>query len=59
MSTVFVVLHENYGDQGVDFHFAFATRELADQYVRKREPRERERTWWEVREVVIQGASDG
>ncbi len=30
---VYVVLHDNYGDQGVDFHGVFSTKELADEYI--------------------------
>ena len=34
-SPVFVVVHNNYGDQGVDVKGVFETRILAEQYVER------------------------
>lgn len=50
---VFVVLHENYGDQGVDFHGVFRSLEAAEHYVLQCEPSEHERQWWEIRMVEV------
>lgn len=53
MSSVFVVVHDNYGDQGVDFHGVFSTHEKANAYIHRREPLEGERQWWSIEESVI------
>ena len=68
---VYVVLHDNYGDQGVDFHGVFAEKEDAEQYVAtqllahwedaKRYfadaafPDEGERSCWDIKETLLQG----
>lgn len=51
--TVFVVLHDNYGDQGLDFHGAFATRKLAENYINNREPDQYERELYMIEEAIV------
>lgn len=54
MKKVFVVLHCNYGDQGVDFIGVYGTKELAEQAIAKRERDENERKWYDILEEPIQ-----
>jgi hypothetical protein len=54
MDNVFVVLYNNYGDQGVDFCGVFKTRELAEKYIINREPNADERRWFDIYEEEIQ-----
>jgi hypothetical protein len=53
--TVHVVLHDNYGGQGVDFHGAFSSRVAAEKYVVEKESDEHERQYWEIEECQAQG----
>ncbi len=50
---VFIVVHANYGDQGVDVHGAFSTREKAYDYIDTKEPDNHEKQWWSVEERTI------
>ncbi len=54
---VYVVLHANYGDQGVDFHKVFASKEKAEAYIEKHINdsgwREDEKQWFSIREEVV------
>jgi hypothetical protein len=52
--TVFVVLHDNYGDQGVDFHGVFGSFKRAQAYISKQEPDKHEQQWWEIHECEPQ-----
>lgn len=53
--TVCVVLHENYGDQGVAFHGVFVSRSAAEKYVVEKESDEHERQYWDIEECQVQG----
>jgi hypothetical protein len=52
--TLFVVLHDNYGDQGVDFHGVFGSFKRAQAYISKQEPDKHEQQWWEIHECEPQ-----
>lgn len=53
MNKVFIVLYWNYGNQGTEFCGVFKTKELAKQYINKREQNEHERQWFSIYEEEV------
>jgi hypothetical protein len=53
MMIVYVVLHDNYVDQGVDFHKVFSSREKAQSYIHEQEPDESEHQNWLIVETEV------
>ena len=51
--TAFVVLHYNYGDQGVAFHGVFNTYELALSYIEEKESDKHEQQSWDILEEQV------
>ena len=51
---IWLVFHDNYGDQGVDFKGAFATKEIAELWLKIHEQDKNELRWYDIREVEVQ-----
>jgi hypothetical protein len=54
---VYVVIHANYGDQGVDYHKTFSLREKAENYIEKwiedRGYSQSEKQWFSIIEETL------
>lgn len=50
---VHVVLHQNYGDQGVDYLGVFDTRASAERYVAARERNPNDRQWYDILDTQV------